>query len=534
MKRRNFITGLGASLALSQLGVAGAQENSASRETHGDIENIIVMLGDGMGFDPIQTTSHVHGDLAMESMTTAAMTRTFPRGGEVTGSAAAGTALATGFQAYNGQVSVRGDEGASADEVEPVTTQLEAAQELGMATGLVTTTRITHASPAVYGSHVPDRGMEGEIANQFLDHEIDVMLGAGRREWSDDQLHRAENLGYDVLHDAADLEETDADHLLGLFDESHLTYSLDRDESHPDLAQMTAAAVDRLEDDEDGFFLFVEGGRIDHAEHSNDAWTTVGETKDFDDAVQWVLDYVEDRSDTLVVVTSDHETGGMSTGNGDYGDVLDIEGLANASASSGVIAQAIADSGDVRGVINDHLDFDGELGDEELEQIAAAVEDDGGSTTIGQILSPYLGIEWPHTSHTGPGQIVLAAGPDDTTAGFDGWYHHHTDLSATLSAILLFGGVAEVPESYREQWEQNVLARGADGIRDAYITTQYLGPVGDDELLSVLDTNDDGLVDLSDVLAIYDGEGVTPDAVQSVGEGALSDVSDAADSVHQF
>lgn len=524
MQRRSFISGLAATAGLTQLGLGSAQVPGNARSTNGDIENVIVMIGDGMGFDPIQVTSHAYGDLAMESMTTAAMTKTYPRNGHVTGSAAAGTALATGFDAYNGQVSVRGPEGAEGDQLTSLMTQLEMAQEFDMATGLVTTTRLTHATPAVYSAHVPDRGMEPEIATHYLDTEVDILLGAGEREWSEDHLNRARNLGYDVLSDSSDLESAHDGPLLGLFDDSHLTYSLDRESSHPDLAQMMREAVDRLQENDEGFFMMVEGGRIDHAEHQNDPWTTAAETKDFDDAVRWVLDYVEDRNDTLVIVTSDHETGGMSTGNGSYGDILDGDAIANATASAEAMSHEIADGGDVRGVINSNIDFEGELTDEEVTEINEATEDGGGwgaGTTIAQIVSPYVGVEWPHTSHTGPGQVVLAEGPGVKDAAFDGWKHHHTDLSTTISAILLTGGVREVPESYLEQWEQAVSTRGANGMHDAYIALKYLGPVEDQQsVTAMLDTNNDGLVDLEDILTIYDAETEGPsariDSVESV------------------
>ncbi|MFC6767089.1 alkaline phosphatase, partial [Natrinema soli] len=226
------------------------------------------------------------------------------------------------------------------DDATPLLTQLELAQARGKATGLVSTTRITHATPAAYASHVPDRGMEGTIAEQYAESDVDVLMGGGRREFDADLLERMRESGYEVLFDAADLETAGGDRLLGLFDDSHITYTLDRDESIPSLSEMTAAAVDRLEEDDDGFFLMVEGGRIDHAEHGNDVQTTVAETEEFDEVVDWALEYAENRDDTLVVVTSDHETGGLATGSG-YGSPIEAEAIRNAEASNAAIAAAI-------------------------------------------------------------------------------------------------------------------------------------------------------------------------------------------------
>ncbi|MFC6768653.1 alkaline phosphatase, partial [Natrinema soli] len=109
MRRRQFVTALGATGLLGATGSASAQSDASASRLGGGVENVIVLIGDGMGFDPIEVTSVVHGDLSLQSMTGVGYTRTSSRSGEVTDSAAAGTALATGHKAYNGQLSVRGD-----------------------------------------------------------------------------------------------------------------------------------------------------------------------------------------------------------------------------------------------------------------------------------------------------------------------------------------------------------------------------------------------------------------------------------------
>ncbi|GGN87562.1 MULTISPECIES: alkaline phosphatase [Haloarcula] len=508
MQRRQFITALGATGLLGATGAASAQANGKGESKRngrnpnvdGGIENVIVLIGDGMGFDPIEVTSVVHDDLAMQSMTGVGYTRTNSRSGEVTDSAAAGTALATGLKAYNRQVSVYGD--GDEDDVTPLATQLEVAQWLGKATGLVSTTRITHATPAAYASHIYDRGQEAAIAAQLVDSGVDVLFGGGRHEFDEETLGRAENEGYELLTDAGDLGSASSEKLLGLFDDSHVTYTLDRDDAIPALPEMTATAVDHLEQDDDGFFLMVEGGRIDHAEHGNDTQTTVAETKEFDEVVNWALDYVEDRDDTLVVVTSDHETGGMATGDG-YGSPIETDAIANAEASNGAIAAAIEDGADVREAVEGHVDVD--LTDEDVEQIEDGINSDnpyGLLNELGAVISDHLGVAWASNAHTGPAQPVMAAGPN--VDPYDGWVHH-VDLSATLTALLLFGRLDEVSETECENWERTVAKKGPRGTRDAYMALQYVGPVADD-VTEALDVDDNGVVDYRDVVAILDGE----------------------------
>ncbi|MEM4782601.1 MAG: alkaline phosphatase [Halalkalicoccus sp.] len=518
MKRRSFIAALGASGALAALGSGATVAASGDGDVlDRGVKNVIVLVGDGMGFDPIEATRFVHGDLTMQSMTSVGKVRTEPREGQVTDSGAAGTALATGLRAHDGQISVFGPLEGEMDEVTPLVTQLHAAAAVGKKTGLVTTTTMTHATPGSWGANVPDRGMQEVIADHYLEYEIDVLLGAGVDIWSDDQLDRAEELGYELLYDAADLEAAGDGKLLGLFDEGQMTYTLDRDDSFPWLDETTAAALDRLENDE-GFFLMVEGGRIDHANHQCDPWTSIAETKEFDDAVEVALEYAEGRDDTLVVVTSDHECGGFTCGN-DYGNVLDLESLdggTEGSLESLAIRLQEEDDPDIEAAIEEYVDFDGDLDDGALEEIREAYDDGeadwGLDSVIGRAVSPHVGIGWGGkipddliTSHSGPSQLAVAYGPGVEEA--TGSWFHLADLSATVSAIMLFGGIVELGETDRERWERRVCDEGTRGVDDAVVALEYLGPV-DDEVSQALDLNGDGVVDLGDALEIAGVENV--------------------------
>ncbi|SIR82837.1 alkaline phosphatase [Natronorubrum thiooxidans] len=537
---------MGTLAAAGLLGSTGTTQVTAENGNQGNglrghpgVNNVIVLIGDGMGFDPIETTSTVYDDLtmskavqnelSMQEFVDSGFNRTSSRSGAVTDSAAAGTALATGLKAFNGQVGVYGPDGADSDELTTVMGQAEIAKAVGKQTGLVTTTRLTHATPATYATHVANRGQEGDIADQYLENEIDVLLGGGRREWDDDQLERAETIGYDVLYDRSDLQTADDGKLLGLFDHSHITYRLDRPDTIPSLPEMTAAAVDRLESEE-GYFLMVEGGRIDHAEHGNDVQTTVDETKEFDEVVEWTLEYAADRDDTLVVVTSDHETGGMATGT-DYGAPIARKCIKNASASCGAIAERIENGESARAVIEETLDVT--ITAEEATRIENERGSDGWalSDAVAEITADYLGVGWASTRHTGPAQLVVAAGLGD--GRFTGWFDN-TDLSATITALMLFGDSLEMPEGRDlERWEQRIKRNGPRGPRDAYIAcVGYVGPV-ETAVQRALDTTGDGIVDYGDVLAIADGQGRPEPATQPRNRGR-DRAANRQNAIHQF
>ncbi|WP_224333280.1 alkaline phosphatase [Haloprofundus halobius] len=510
MRRRNFLGLLGAAgiagglAGLNELRQSEANGWADSPFERGDVKNVIVLVGDGMGFDHIEVTEEVHGRLALQEFAHTGYTQTDSRSGEVTDSAAAGTALATGIMVYNGQVSVFGEEGTD-DGVE-LTTQLEVAERLGMETGLVSTTRVTYATPAVYASHVGDRDEESEIVSQMIASGAEVMMGGGRSEWSDDQLTTAEENGYELLYEASDLEDASGDRLLGLFADSHIAYTLDRDDSTPGLLDMTETAVDRLEDGDEGFFLMVEGGRIDHAAHVNDIATTVAETKEFDDVVAFAREYAAEHEDTLVIVASDHETGGLATGDS-HGSPIETGKIANAEASNLRIAVEIEEGADVADAVAEYAHV--ELDDEEISHLESQADEsfDRLLVALGEVLSDRLGVDWTTQEHTGPAQVLMATGPGEER--FLGW-HHHVDVSRETTALLLFGERERATKVVNDdELRRRVTGDAPVRDRDAYtVLTNYVGPVEDD-LTAALDTNGDGVVDYGDVLTLL---GVDEDA----------------------
>jgi alkaline phosphatase len=282
--------------------------------------NIILMIGDGMGVAHINAAMVAGRPLNMERMPIGGFATTNAEGSFVTDSAASGTALATGRKTTNGTIS-------QSPSGERFKTILEHAEESGLSTGLVSSCSVTHATPASFASHVDDRGKYLEIAEQIAGSGVDVMFGGGWAYFaptsvSDGKRRDGRNLLDDLrerMPVALSVEEfealPDSGPAAGFFSREHPGHASDR---RPPLSALTEKAIDLLSDDEDGFFLMVEGSQIDWASHENDSAWLVEETLDFDEAVGVAMDFAERDGRTLVVVTADHETGGYLLIDGSY------------------------------------------------------------------------------------------------------------------------------------------------------------------------------------------------------------------------
>jgi alkaline phosphatase len=305
---------------------------------HDPPPRIILFIGDGVGVSYWTAAAFAADDLAVYRFPVVGLVDTRASDSKVTDSAAGATAYATGVQTYNGAIGVAPDSSA-------VPTILEMATERGMATGLVATSRITHATPASFAAHVPSRGMEVEIARQMVqEHDITVIIGGGS-DWFD-RTRRPD--GIDLLTQAgrgatvvqspeefAALDLAHVDRLFALLAESHLPAAVqpapppithqgieehagDADTTwtpwrEPSLADMTTTALTVLDKDPDGFFLMVEASQPDWRGHGNEPLPTVeAEMLDFDRALGAALTYQDRQPETLVVVVADHETGGLA------------------------------------------------------------------------------------------------------------------------------------------------------------------------------------------------------------------------------
>ncbi len=275
--------------------------------------NVILLIGDGMGPAQVSLARISSGKpLAMDSMPVAGFATTYSANSAVTDSAAAGTALSSGFKTNNGMAALLPDG-------KPVETILEAAEKLGKSTGLVTTVNITDATPAAFGSHATTRKDQNGIASQYL-KKVEVILGGGKaffiaksqagskREDERDLIGEAKKNGYAYVETRDALLSVKGNDILGLFENTEMT----TESPEPTLAEMANKAIGTLAQDKDGFFVMIEGGQIDRMCHVNNAQSTIKQTLDFSAAVGEALDFARKDGNTLVVVTADHETGGLT------------------------------------------------------------------------------------------------------------------------------------------------------------------------------------------------------------------------------
>ncbi|HAY83461.1 MAG TPA: alkaline phosphatase [Chloroflexi bacterium] len=284
---------------------------------------IILFIGDGMGAIHRQAATWLvsgkGGLLVMDNMPVHGLAQTASASNQVTDSAASATTMATGQLTYNGFVGVDPSNN-------PLSTILELAQVKGWSVGLVTTVQLAHATPAAFASHFPDRSNMPEIARQIMAHDIQVLMGGGEDHFfstaedgcfpgkglqkaGNDLVAQAVEAGYTYVCTAEALQAIDPtqeDYLLGLFGGGEM-----KPPFNPPLSQMTQTAIQILSQDPDGFFLMVEAGQIDWAAHSNEARQTMQNTVSLDSAVAMAQIYALGNPNTLIIVTADHETGGM-------------------------------------------------------------------------------------------------------------------------------------------------------------------------------------------------------------------------------
>lgn len=280
------------------------------------VKNVIFMIGDGMGLNQLYAGMTANGgNLNIERCTHIGLAKTYSANSYITDSAAGGTALATGNKTNNGMI------GMNADSV-AVKSVLSMAEEAGMATGLVATVRITHATPAAFYAHQINRGMYEEIAAEMLTSGVDFFVGGGRNNFEvrNDSLNYSDSLrnaNYNIVYS---IDSVEAPVLLpfgALCANSDMPKASERGYFLLDAVDL---AIKSLDARREGFFLMVEGSQIDYQSHGNNTEGVVDEVLDFDRAIRVALDFAERDGETLVIITADHETGGMTIMNGSYND----------------------------------------------------------------------------------------------------------------------------------------------------------------------------------------------------------------------
>lgn len=282
-------------------------------------KNVILFIGDGMGLAHIYAAMTANGgSLFIQNFINCGFSKTYSSSDYVTDSGAGGTALACGVKTYNGAIGVD-------ENKKPVRNIREMAEAKGMKTGLVSTSAINHATPASFLAHQVSRNNYEEIAAEFLKSGIDVFIGGGikffeKRKDGRNLSSELRNKGFKVLYKMEDIQQVKSGKLAGLTAEEHDAPMPERGEI---LVPATQTAINILSLGNKGFFLMVEGSEIDFLAHNNSAPGVVNETKDLDRAIGAALAFAAKDRQTLIIVTADHETGGMTIneGNNKTGDI---------------------------------------------------------------------------------------------------------------------------------------------------------------------------------------------------------------------
>lgn len=443
LSRRQFVKGVGLSGIAATLSTQSIAEASNSRNLSKGkkAKNLIFLVVDGMGTGthclanrwslrscrrPLNWTELYRSpDLRRAYQDTASASS------PVTDSAAAASAWGCGQRVMNGAINMH----ANGVSLQPLYRYAKAA---GKATGLVSTCRITHATPAGFVANVVHRDSEDAISQQYLNREVDVLLGGGRRHFyrvinpniagstAIDLIAEFERKGYAYAQNKTDLKQNaDASRLLGLFSESHMPYVIDRKHNPdfsemPDLPTLFESALTHLSRSKEGFVLQVEAGRVDHAGHVNDPAAILHELLEFDGCIPIALDYLKKDPDTLLIITTDHGTGGCQL-NG-LGDAYVESGPAlgyidEATASFEALEDEFRASGrfdrkrfiEAIGIVPTQTQSEAiqaAINDEAVEYLSSAMTD-----IMSEAIMERTAVGWTSNQHTAEQVDLFAIGP---------------------------------------------------------------------------------------------------------------------------
>lgn len=391
------------------------------------VKNVILLIGDGMGVSTMSLARwYKDGQPLSWDQYICGLVRTYSADEPITDSAAAATAMATGHKTKTGFLSVLPDEMDRA----PAATVLEGAKLRGKSTGLVVTCNLQHATPAAFAAHYPRRSDYEAICEQMVYNQVDVLLGGGLKYFTgrkdgEDLLAALKQKGYMIITSPEELKSASSSKLAGLFAEVDLAYDLDRDPTkEPSLAEMTGAAINLLSRNKNGFFLMVEGSKIDWANHDHDPVASVTDMMAFDRAVKVALDYALKEKNTAVIVVADHSTGGLTIDNdqsfskseskriGDFVNPLKAASLSAEGLEK--LLRPEMSAAEVKSIVGERYGL-GDLTEEELKVImdylARAATDPKQSGKLKSIVGPMISkrsmIDWTTGGHTGE-EVALA------------------------------------------------------------------------------------------------------------------------------
>lgn len=455
--RHRYIFAILLSCAMLSCSVRNSTAGSTPEQEPFRYKNIIVMIPDGCDYAMQTVARWMKGaPLHLDKMLSGGV-EVYMANSIITCSAASGTAFATGHKTSGGFLGV----GPRAEDLlpgipstvkpyAPIASILEAARLQGKATGLVATSRISHATPAAFAAHVHARGMEDDITEQLVHSTIDLVLGGGARHlFPQGYTHTTsyggtwngvrpdgKNLfrelldgGYTVIDHRDSLLKMGRGPVWGMFDENHMQPEIDREHfapHQPSLADMVRSALDVLSKKPNGFFLLVEGSQVDWAGHANDPTYMVTEFLAFDSAVGLAAEFVERDGKTLLLAFPDHNTGGLKIGHYDmpkrYTEMT-VEDLVTPLkkmrlSSSGLSAKMNGDysAGNIAEVVSRYWSID--LTQEQALQIADDAIPHGITAALSRTVSKhYTIIGWTSFGHTGEMVPLWVYGAKDPITG---------------------------------------------------------------------------------------------------------------------
>jgi len=433
MRLNQFISGLlVVFILLTMGGDVSAASNDAKAERH--VKNVIIMIPDGMSIGGLTLARWYNGgkELNIDSMATG-LVRTYSADAPIADSAPAATAMATGFKSHTGFIGVLPDENTMfglgaidpADKRKPVANILEAAQLNGKATGIIATSEMMHATPAAFTAHDPSRKNYDSISEQQVYQDLDVVIGAGAKYFASDARTDKEDLisviksRYQYAATPTEFKQVTSGKLWGMFAPVDLAYDFDRDPAkEPSLAEMTQKAIDLLSQDEDGFFLVVEGSKIDWAAHANDPVGMISDILAFDKAVGAALAFAQNDGNTLVIAASDHGNSGITIGNKATNETYDktalsrfIDPLKKAKLTGeGIVSLLNADRSNIAEVMATYYGIS-DLTTAEIAKIKETAAD-SMNYTVGPMIAERANIGFTTNGHTGEDVTLYVFAPE--------------------------------------------------------------------------------------------------------------------------
>lgn len=414
--------------------IHSSRSNIVYANEKGKAKNVIMMIADGMSTEGITLARQVKGgSLAIDEISVGSVITSWANG-PITDSAPGGTVYASGEKTNNKYI------GTSVNDT-PMASILEGAESVGKATGIIATSEITHATPGDFTAHTNNRKYYNQILQQQINQDMEVVLGGGFNKPSgfssevqadeftsyyEEQVNNIKEEGFDFITTKDELTSYNGDKLWGSFADADLKYDFDRqsdsDNVQPSLAEMTNKAIEVLNKDEDGFFLMIEGSKVDWAAHANNTVGIVSDILAFDEAVKKAVEFAKVDGNTVVVVTTDHGNSGITIGSSYYNENIESYDKATYANTTDLLKNATIteerfneiSSGKSDAEIKElALKYYGiDLTDEELA-IVKGEQGEGRKLGIREVIARRVGIGYTTGGHTGEQVYLGVYSPSD-------------------------------------------------------------------------------------------------------------------------